>query len=80
MPSVQRKGKTGVYVELPDDLLARAKAFAEGRGEKFTAVVREALERHLAYPPPPRTPPPPDPLPDAAPASRGKKGKTGGRK
>ena len=74
MPSVERPGKKGVYVELPEKLLKDARAFAEARGESFAFVVTEALRRHMAYPPPPPPPPvppppepPPAPLPDAKP-------------
>ena len=39
MPSVPRKGRKGVYIELPDKLLAEARAFARGfrcrNGEGF---------------------------------------------
>lgn len=51
MPTVERKGKTPKYLELPDDLVRRVQAFGDGRGEPFVAVVVQALERHLAYPP-----------------------------
>ena len=63
MPSVKRPGMVGVYVELPEGLRDRARAFAAGRGEQFADVVRLAIERHLAYPPAPPVPPPPPVIP-----------------
>ncbi|MBA4067975.1 MAG: hypothetical protein C0501_30585 [Isosphaera sp.] len=86
MPSVPRS-KKGVYVELPPDLVDRARAFAAGRGEPFAAVVAAALARHLANPParpedvplPPVTAPAPTPPAKAARKGKaprpGKKGK-----
>jgi hypothetical protein len=67
MPDVARAGKVGVYVELPIDLRDRFKAFCKDRGVEFVTQVRMALERHLAYPPPPEEI---APLPDAQPARR----------
>ncbi|WP_439631452.1 hypothetical protein [Gemmata sp.] len=69
MPSVDRPGVKGVYVELPESLLTDARAFAADRGEKFNRVVAEALRRHMAYPPPkpePQPEPAPVPLPGGA--------------
>ena len=62
MPSKPRKHK-GVYVELPPDLVEKAKAFGEKRGEGFKDVVVDALQRHLAYPPSPPAPEPYAPKP-----------------
>jgi hypothetical protein len=73
MPSVERKGKKGKYVEIPDDLDRRFQAFCEGRGVKYTAQVVLAMERHLAYPPPPPVPPALPPLPADAPARKSRR-------
>jgi hypothetical protein len=64
MPKIHRPGKTGVYVELENDLLARVRGFANSRNEKFNRVLTEALQRHLAYPPAilPELPPLPFPI------------------
>lgn len=67
MAAVARPGKVGVYVELPIELRDRFKAFCKNRGEDFAAHVRQALERHLAYPPQVAEP---TPLPDAPPAKK----------
>jgi hypothetical protein len=65
MPSVERPGKKALYVELPDELDAALRALAERRGTKVSAEVRDAIRRHLAYPPPDPAPePPPAPLPN----------------
>jgi hypothetical protein len=74
MPKQPVKGTKQVLLELPEGLVADAKAFAASRGETLKEVVIGALRRHMAYPPqpkPPPVPPPipdPDPLPDAEPA------------
>jgi hypothetical protein len=52
MPSVKRPGRTGVYLDLPTDLVERFRAFVRGRGEPLTAHVARAMERHLRHPPP----------------------------
>lgn len=79
MPRQPVKGTKQVLVELPEQLVADAKAFAAKRTQTFKDVVIEALRRHMAYPPPapePPVEPPPVPLPDAKPAKpAGKKPK-----
>jgi hypothetical protein len=74
MPSVERPGKKGIYIELDLELLANAQAFATDRGEKFAHMVAEALRRHMAYPSPPRPILPPSQLPDTE-VSTPRKGK-----
>jgi hypothetical protein len=69
MPSVERPGKKGVYIEFDLDFLSTAQGFAESRGESFKEVVMQAIRRHMANPPPPPvpvTPPPLVPLPPVA--------------
>ncbi len=51
MPKVKRPGVVGRYVEFPDELDKRFRAFCESRGETFIANIVMAMERHLAYPP-----------------------------
>lgn len=69
MPSKPRKGRKGIYVELPEPLLDELKKFAEGRGEAIREVIELAIRRHMAFPPavppPPLPPPPLPPLPDS---------------
>lgn len=55
-----------MYVELPEDLLAELKKFVDVAGTSLAFEVRDAIRRHLAYPPDRK----PDPLPNAA---KGKK-------
>jgi hypothetical protein len=58
MPSKKRPGKVGRYVELPEQLNAQLVAFCDAAGVGVAAVVREAIARHLRFPPPPPTPAP----------------------
>jgi predicted DNA-binding protein len=78
MAAVARPGKIGVYVELPIELRDRFKAFCKDRGEDFAAHVRQAMERHLKYPPPVAEV---EPLPvdDVASRKRGRPKKTEGK-
>lgn len=48
----ERPGHKGRFVEVPDDLDARFRAYCDSRGLKYSQEVRHAMERHLAYPPP----------------------------
>jgi hypothetical protein len=48
----------GRYVELPKALDAQLKAFCDATGVGLAATVREAIARHLAYPPPAAKPAP----------------------
>ena len=45
MPSRPVKVTKQVLLELPEGLVSEAKAFSEGRGEKFNDVVIDALRR-----------------------------------
>jgi hypothetical protein len=45
MPSVKRPGRTGVYLDLPTDLVERFRAFVRGRGEPLTAHVARRRPR-----------------------------------
>jgi hypothetical protein len=58
MPKKKRPGRTGVYVELPDGLERSLRKYVAARGSTITAEIRQAIERHLKYPP--STPPLPD--------------------
>lgn len=60
MPSVPREGKKGLYVELPEAMIADLKEFAERAGTGIAFEVRDAIRRHLAFPPKRE----PEPLPD----------------
>lgn len=51
MPSDDRPGRKGVYVELPLDLLEAVRRLAERNGRGFRDEVQHALERHLEAPP-----------------------------
>ncbi|HEV3436898.1 MAG TPA: hypothetical protein VG122_06045 [Gemmata sp.] len=62
MPSVERPGKKGVYIEFELDFLLTAQEFAKSRSESFKEVVVQALTRHMANPPPPPVPLPPPPI------------------
>lgn len=62
MPSKPRT-KVGKYIELDAEQIDRLQAFAESRGETFAYHVRQAIDRHLAYPPPPPQKPPIPALP-----------------
>lgn len=78
MPTRGSKNVRARYLELPADLDAAVDAFAKSRGQTFKAVIVEACQRHLAYPPPPPVPLPPPavvPLPDAASPVKPKRGK-----
>ncbi len=52
MPTMPTKGTRQTNLELPGDVIDRAKAFAAARGETFSAVVVVALLRHMSNPPP----------------------------
>jgi hypothetical protein len=82
MPKRPVEGTKQVLLELPEELVQAAKAFAELRGESFKYVVIEALRRHMAFPPspppPPAAPPPPEPFPPAG-GSSGKKPPASGK-
>jgi hypothetical protein len=60
MPKKKRPGRTGVYVELPDDLDRRFRKYVKARGSTVTVELRLAVERHITYPPPKVPPFPPD--------------------
>ena len=51
MPTDERPGKKGVYIELPTELLAEVRALAERNGRDFRSEVEHALRRHAAAPP-----------------------------
>jgi hypothetical protein len=51
MPTDERPGRKGVYVELPLELLEEVRRLAEANGRGFRDEVQHALERHLAAPP-----------------------------
>lgn len=63
MPSKQRPGKRGLYVELPEEMDRQLRLRCERIGAKIADEVRAAIGRHLAYPPPVHAY---APLPDAA--------------
>ena len=63
MPRRPTKGAAPLYLELPAELLAEVRAFAETRGETVRQVAVMAFRRHMTYPPPPPVPPPVEPLP-----------------
>lgn len=66
------KGKKGLYADIPADLAAAFRRYAESRGEKLWVALARAMRREMASPPPPPAPPPPDPpLPPVLP-SKGK--------
>jgi hypothetical protein len=67
MGSHRVDGAKQLAVELPAEFVDRFKAWVKARKEKIGPTVMLALERHMAYPPPPV---PPAPLPDAAPAAK----------
>ncbi len=50
MPAKERPGLVGLYVELPEDLRDRFKAFADANGNAFVAELRLAMECHLVRP------------------------------
>ena len=65
------KGKQMFAAELPPELVAAFKAYAQKRGERIAAALERALRREMAYPPPePQLPPLPDGEPDRAPARK----------
>ncbi len=51
MPSIPRRGKSILYVEMEPDLKARVEALASTRGNTLAQEVREALRRHTDFPP-----------------------------
>jgi len=66
MPSKPTKGTIQLSAELPAELVAAVRAFADSRGEKVRDVIGIALRRHMANPPPSPAPvqfPPLPPLP-----------------
>lgn len=52
MPIRPTKGTRQTNLELPTDVIDRAKEFAKSRGETLSEVVVAALLRHMANPPP----------------------------
>lgn len=66
------KGTVQIAAEVSEDLAARFRAFAAGRGESIRQALEMAMTRHLEYPPPPPEKPVVPPLPDAAPVKRGR--------
>lgn len=52
MPPSKRPGVTGVYVELPDELMAEFEKFVDGFPVGTKAQhIRLALRRHMDHPP-----------------------------
>jgi hypothetical protein len=71
MPINPKPGSRQTNLELPIEVLDRAKEFAKSRGESLVDVVVAALLRHMANPPPlPQDAPLP---PVTAPKKKGKK-------
>jgi hypothetical protein len=66
MPIRPTKGTRQTNLELPTDVIDRAKTFAKARGETLSEVVVAALLRHMANPPPlpEQFPLPPVPAPE----------------
>ncbi len=58
MPSKSRPGWVGIYVELPEALAQQLREYCERTGGKLSDEIRQAITRHLAYPPAPTTPAP----------------------
>lgn len=63
MPNRPDSGTAQLNVEIPTDLLAEVRGFANARGVKVREVVALALRRHLDHPPPPPVPVEVPPLP-----------------
>jgi hypothetical protein len=71
MPIRPTKGTKQTNLELPIEVIDRAREFAKSRGETLSEVVVAALRRHMANPPPlPGSVPLP---PVTAPEPKGKK-------
>jgi len=51
MPSDDRPGRKGVYVELPLEMIEAVRQLAERNGRGFRDELQHALERHLEAPP-----------------------------
>ena len=56
------KGAEQLATALPADLVRRFREFVAARGSKIAHELADAIERHMAYPPPPKVP---APLPDS---------------
>ena len=74
------EGAKQLAVELPAEFVDRFKEWVRARGEKIGPTVMLALERHMAYPPPPPTPPPYEPAASEPKTSTPKPRKKGGKK
>lgn len=51
MPTVPRRGKRALYVELPEDLDTQLRDHCRAGGYGVADEVRMAIRRHLAHPP-----------------------------
>jgi hypothetical protein len=64
MPSTPRPGQGTIYLHVELPFKRQLEEFARDRGQTVAAVVKEALHRHFAFPPPrPEAAPLPPPAP-----------------